>query len=252
MFGEKNKLEAIAMPSPEVLTDEYFTRMYPAEQKEEDTAKGLIAFRPSWWNIAAADKFISNKRRRSMRKSAELPMSQLYVASMKAEAEKYQGTVFLTESLPKPNYTSGTEAYGSKEGSNPNLDPLLPLIQEVFGRTQKNRFSLIWDDVNTIFIPRVKQAIIQKCRNKGLTITPFEVVCTPALVANKLMSEHHPELSSTSTAEWTSTPLLREDGTDSDYRLIVGYADRGGAAYVSYYGRGDACDGGFRLSVVSA
>jgi hypothetical protein len=243
VFGVRNKLEAIPMPSPETLTDEYIARMYPETQQEEEKAKGLIAFRPSWWAQAAPAEFIN---------TPGTTLGQLYVASMKAEARTYQGKTLFTESLQKPNYKDGTQAYGSVEGNNPSLDPLLPVIQEVFGKDQINRFNLTWDQVNNKLIPKVKEAIEKKWKEKKLPVPAFEVICTPALVANRAMRDVYPQNSSTTTGEWSSTPLLKEDGTDSGRRLVVGNAGGGGAAGVGNGGRGGAWVSlGFRLSVVS-
>ena len=67
------------------------------------------------------------------------------------------------------------------------------------------------------------------------------------------MTEQRPENSQTNTSEWTSTNLLKQDGTDSGNRLMVGSSGGGGAGCVGDYHRGRRWyDRGFRLSVVFA
>jgi len=77
------------------------------------------------------------------------------------------------------------------------------------------------------------------------------VILTPAIVSNLQTTLNHPENSQTNTSEWASTILLKQDGTDSGYRLVVGYSGDGGAGYVDDGHRGDRWGSrGFRLSVV--
>ncbi len=239
IFGKDNKLEPIPMPSPETLTDEYFARMYPEKQTEEDKKLKLVSFRPDWWNQPADAAFL-NKRDKKEKDTKVPTWGDLYIASMRTEATTFKGKTFLTESLQKPNYKDGAQAYGSVEGDDPTKDPLLPLIQEVFGEKQTNRFNLKWDDITTKLIPKLKEVVAKKFKDKDLTVPPFDIVCTPALVANRAMTEHRRENSSTTTGEWSSTPFFKEDGTDSGHRLLVGSAAHGGAAYVSYDHRGFA------------
>ena len=234
-------LEKIDLPKPEELIDKYFAKMYPETQREEDTAKGLVSYRPSWWKDKA-DKFIVG--------SAEETWGQTYVRSMKSEAAQLQGALLLTESIQKPKYTDGSQQYGSKDGLDSTVDPLLPVIQEVFG-DKANRFNLTWDKINNDLIPKIKERITAAFIKKGLPIPNFDVILTPALASNIQTTLNLPANSQTNTAEWSSTPLLKQDNTDSGRRLLVGNSDRGGAGYVFGDHRGNSWDNdGFRLSVV--
>ena len=79
------------------------------------------------------------RRRRKQSGREKATWGELYVASMRSEASQLQNTLLLTESIQKPNYIDGTQQYGSKEGLDDTLDPLLPIIHEVFG-DEANRF----------------------------------------------------------------------------------------------------------------
>ena len=234
-------LDTITLPKPEELTDEYFSKMYPETQRDEDTAKGLVSYRPSWWKDKADASIVG---------SAEEIWGQAFIRSMQSEATQLQDSLLLTESIQKPNYTGGSQQYGSKEGADATLDPLLPIIREVFGE-EANRFNLSWDQITNDLLPKVKEKITSSFTAKGLPIPNFDVILTPALVSNIQTTLNHPENSQTTTYEWSSTPLLKQDNTDSGLRLVVGYSGRGGAGYVYGYHRGGSWDyDGFRLSVV--
>jgi len=236
-------MEAIAMPKPEELTPEYFDRWYPAAEREEDRDRGLISFRPYWWNILAPNAMVGD---------ADETWGEAFVRSMIAEAERLRGVTCFTESLQKPNhFDGGSQLYGTKEGREVAKDPLRPIIQEVFGR-DANRFNLTWNQIQTELIPKVEEIITTSLRSKGISSIPkFEVIITPALVGNRQMTECHPENSQTNTCEWSSTPLLKQDNSDSGYRLVVGGSGRGGASCVINGDRERIWSyRGFRLSVV--
>ena len=236
-------LDNIPMPKPEELTEEYFDKMYPVTQREEDTARGLVSFRPSWWNNAADSSIVG---------SAKETWWQAFVRSMKKEAEGFKKMSLFTESIQKPKHIDGSQQYGTKEGTDATQDPLLPIIQEVFG-DKANRFNLTWDQITNKLLPKVKEKITVAFTSKGLSAPDFEVILTPALVSNQQMTNLRSENSQTTTWEWSSTPLLKQDNTDTGRRLFVGDSGLGGAGCVDDNPRGHSGDGrGFRLSVVFA
>ena len=246
VFGDAN-MEISAMPSE--LDDNYFAVMYPNEQSDSDTTSGLTSYLPSFWEERANDEFCISR-------GEDRPtLGKLFITSMRAEAgdPRFRGKLILTESIQKPNYTDGTQGYGTKDGADRTKDPLAPIIQEVFGEEHNHRFSLSWDQVNTELLPKLKEVIVGKFEERGLSIPNFEVVCTPAIVSNLHTTLNHPENSRTNTYEWSSTSLLKEDNTDSGLRLVVGYSGRGGAGCVGDGPRGGQWSfGAFRLSVVFA
>ncbi|MBI5022828.1 MAG: hypothetical protein HZC05_01510, partial [Candidatus Magasanikbacteria bacterium] len=143
-----------------------------------------------------------------------------------------------------------SQQYGTKEGADATLDPLLPIIHEVFGK-EANRFKLSWDDIKEKLLPKVKEKIQDVLTGKHLSVLDFKVILTPALVGNQQMTNLRPENSQTNTYEWTSTPFLKQDNTDSGHRLVVGHSGNGGAGSVDGNHRGSSWDSnGFRLSVV--
>ena len=246
------KLDLTAMPKAEDLTKEYFDKMYPVKQRAEDTARGLTSYRPDWWAETADAAFtISEKEEEASKgKKKRSTRGELYVASMKSEAARFGGSLLFTESIQKPNYKDGTQQYGTTEGTETDKDPLLPVIQEVFGE-EANRFNLTWDQITNELLPKVKEKIQNEFVGKRITVPNFEVILTPALVSNLQTTLNHPENSQTNTYEWTSTILSKQDETDSGYRLLVGDSETGGAGCVDGAHRENRWDDrGFRLSVV--
>ena len=235
------KLDLTAMPKEEELTDEYFDKMYPVKQRAEDTTRGLTSYRPNWWN-ESSNKEITGPDKETW--------GQAFERSMRAEAEQFKESVIFTESIQKPKYKDGKQQYGTIEGTEPDKDPLLPIIQKVFGK-KANRFNLTWDQITNELLPKVKEKIKDEFAGRCATIPDFEVILTPAIVSNLQTTLNHPENSQTNTSEWTSTILLKQDGTDSGYRLLVGDSERGGAGSVGDDPRESRWgDRGFRLSVV--
>ena len=229
------------MPKEEELTDEYFDKMYPVKQRAEDTTRGLTSYRPNWWN-ESSNKEITGPDKETW--------GQAFERSMRAEAEQFKESVIFTESIQKPKYKDGKQQYGTIEGTEPDKDPLLPIIQKVFGK-KANRFNLTWDQITNELLPKVKEKIKDEFAGRCATIPDFEVILTPAIVSNLQTTLNHPENSQTNTSEWTSTILLKQDGTDSGYRLLVGDSERGGAGSVGDDPRESRWgDRGFRLSVV--
>ena len=235
------KLDLTAMPKEEELTDEYFDKMYPVKQRAEDTTRGLTSYRPNWWN-ESSNKEITGPDKETW--------GQAFERSMRAEAEQFKESVIFTESIQKPKYKDGKQQYGTIEGTEPDKDPLLPIIQKVFGK-KANRFNLTWDQITEKLLPKVKEKIKDEFAGRCATIPDFEVILTPVIVSNLQTTLNHPENSQTNTSEWASTILLKQDGTDSGYRLVVGYSGNGGAGYVGHDHREDRWGpGGVRLSVV--
>ena len=235
------KLDLTAMPKEEELTDEYFDKMYPVKQRAEDTTRGLTSYRPNWWN-ESSNKEITGPDKETW--------GQAFERSMRAEAEQFKESVIFTESIQKPKYKDGKQQYGTIEGTEPDKDPLLPIIQKVFGK-KANRFNLTWDQITNELLPKVKEKIKDEFAGRCATIPDFEVILTPAIVSNLQTTLNHPENSQTNTSEWASTILLKQDGTDSGYRLVAGFSEDGGAGFVYYVPRENRWNGrGFRLSVV--
>ena len=240
IFGTGN-LELSVIPGEEQLTDEYFKAMYPEKQREEDTTRGLTSYNPSHFkNNADADLIGSTEA------TVETWLSA-YQRSIRATVKELQGQLILTESVYKPTYTDGKQQYTTKDGQS---DPLLPIIQEVFGE-DTNRYDLTHNHWTTELIPKVKEKIIKAFTDKGLTSPNFEIILTPAIVFNQQTTLNHPENSTTSTYEWSDDILLKQDNTDSGFRLMVGRSGLGGAGYVVRDRRGGSwINGGGRLSVV--
>src|SRR3989339_214707 len=235
------KLDLTAMPKEEELTDEYFDKMYPVKQRAEDTTRGLTSYRPNWWN-ESSNKEITGPDKETW--------GQAFERSMRAEAEQFKESVIFTESIQKPNYKDGKQQYGTIEGTEPDKDPLLPIIQKVFGK-KANRFNLTWDQITNELLPKVKEKIKDEFAGRCATIPDFEVILTPAIVSNLQTTLIHPENSQTNTSEWASTILLKQDGTDSGDRLVAGFSEDGGAGFVYYVPRENRWSiRGFRLSVV--
>jgi MoxR-like ATPase len=251
IFGENN-LELILLPSAEQITADYLEMMYPKKQSSEDNKTGLINKRGDWWdNTADAAFTISEKEEKaSGGKKKRAAWGELYIASMKSEAAQLEGSLLFSESIQKPKYKDGSQQYGTKEGDDADKDPLLPIIKEVFGE-KANRFNLSWDEITTKLIPKVKEKIQEALADKHLSVPKFEVILTPAVVSNLQTTLNHPENSQTNTYEWTSTILLKQDGTDSGNRLLSGDSERGGAGFVNSSRRGNRWfTRGVRLSVV--
>lgn len=218
---------------------EYFKMMYPASKKPSDEQKGLVSHLPDWWNNDADVSVVGGREK----------WSASFTRSITTDAEALKGQLFLTEAIQKPNFINGSQQYGTKEGRDNTKDYLLPIIQEIFG-DNKNRFNLNWDQVNQV-AARVKEKIVTELNDRHLPVIDFDIQITPAIVANMEMTLRHPENSTTNTFEWCSTPLLKQDDTDSGFRLLVGRSGRGGAGFVNFGPRDLAWfSRGFRLSVV--
>jgi len=232
-------MDKIRMPKPEELTDEYFERMYPENERQEDVARGLKSETHGWW-----------KNKTSNFEPAEETKGQAYKRSMIGEAVRLGGKSLLTETIQKPKFRDDFPQYGTTKGIDVTKDPLLAIVKEVFGERAK-RFNHRWDELTEKLLPAVKNKIAEKLKNKGLAVPEFGVILTPAVVSNLQMTYLRPENSRTDTAEWTSTILLKQDGSETDSCLWVGLSDHGGAAAVD----GTPCGSkgirlGFRLSVV--
>ena len=246
MFGEKN-LEPMILPTPEQFNEKYMDALYPPKETADDKAKGIINHYPEWWDKESSERYKTKQRE---------TWGKVFVHSMQAELQMRQkaspgeNPVILLESVRKPNYISGNQHYGSTEGTDPTLDPLLPIIQEVFGE-DATRFNHSHDELVNQLIPRVKEKIIAKLKSQGLAIPSFDVILAPAVACNLQTVLNHPENSQTNTWELSSDILLDKDGKDSGSRLDVGSAGHGGAGGVNDAHRGAHGGGrGFRLAVV--
>ena len=241
IFGQQN-LEPMPLPSPDTLDDpDYQAMMYPKEQNPQDQNQGLISYRSSWWNESAQE----------ITQQPET-WGQAYIRSLKEELTQLKNSFILIESIPKPNYTDGGQHYGTKDGQDPQQDPLLPIFQETFGQ-DKNRFNYSHDELTEKLLPQIKRKIIDQFQKQNLNFNPdqIQVTLTPAHLFNLQTSLNQSQNSQTNTWEWSSTPLLDKNNQDSGHRLNVGYSDRGGAANVDNDLRGDHWDsGGARLAVV--
>jgi len=242
VFGADN-LRPLIVPTVEELQDlneSYQTTMYPEKQSEQDKKRGLTSYRPNWWNDKS-DKDVTH---------SDETWGQAYIRSMRQELQETGGTILFAETIKKPNYRDGKQQYGSVQGEDPSLDPLLPIFKEVFGE-DANRFNHSWDEIQDRLIPIVKQKLEQSFKDKGLSIPAFEVSMLPATALNSQMTFQTPENSQTDTYEWTSTVLTDGQGQDTGRRLFVGRVDSGGAARVDSGPRGFLwAIWGVRLAVV--
>ena len=225
------------------LNDAYINAMYPATQSEADTKRGLKAYRPSPWawdqTVSVEGTFKTNDT-----------WGKVYVGSMREELKNLGGSLVLLDTATKPNYTDGSQNYGSVEGKDPKADPLLPLFQEAFGK-DASRFYRTWREIEAKLLPLAKKKIQESFASRGLEETDFEVMLVPAVLDNQEMTLKNPESSSTNTWDWTSTPLLDDKGTDTGRRLSVGSSEDGGAGGVIDAGRGLRDDNlGARLAVI--
>lgn len=240
VFGMGN-LEPVIMPEPESLDNDYFEMMFPKEQREEDKARGLISYRPKWWEEEANAGIFKPKKE---------TWGEVFIRSMKAEAERLQGKIIFTESIRRPEQIyEDSQQYGTKEGKDKTKDPLLAIIKGVFG-DKVSRFSLSWDEINMRLLPKVKEEIEKKFEGEGLEVPSFEVMITPALVRNEQITEKHPENSRSYTNELTSTVFQGQDGKDTGLRVVLGYHGEGGISCFRSYPQSIRTNCGFCLLVV--
>ena len=242
-----NGMELRVVPTVEELhglDQEYADLMYPEHQRSEDTAAGLLSHRPSWFSNRA-DEFADHRP-----PADRGTWGEAYLRSMRQELSTLGNSLVFVETTQKPEYTNGKQHYGTKKGTKPSADPLLPLFQEVFGE-DANRFNHTWDELETQLLPKIKEKIIQSLQKKHLPIPNFDVILLPASISNIEMTLYHPENSTTNTYEWTSTPLIDDINNDTGYRLAVGDSDGGGAGDVDDDRRDHRNVGlGTRLAVV--
>jgi hypothetical protein len=196
----------------------------------------LIAYRPDWWKNAVT---VSGKFQGET-------IGMAYLRSMREELKQMGGKLVLIDVTEKPNYKQGgTQLYGSSEGTYPSLDPLLPLFKEAFPNKQyPNRFTHAWNELETRLIPLIRKRIEAAFEKKKLPKIPFKVMLEPALLQNIRMMYRAQSSSKTNTFEWSSTPLIDQDGkeTEDGHRLLGGYSGLGGSAYVFEFSRSAAFD----------
>jgi hypothetical protein len=217
--------------TPEQVTEEldrlpYVQEHFPLSQSAEDTARGLTRHRPNWWNQEAkldvgapAKKIIAPT------------WGLAYLRSIAYELQNLQGSTVLLDTATKPVYTDGSQHYGSTEGTDSSLDPLLPLFQEVFGENT-NRFNHSWDELQSRLLPALKDKLLSHLSSRGLSSTDFDVILTPFHTDQQFMEHDSPESSSTNTLEWANTPFIDKDGSPSGRRLLAGNSVNGGSGYV--------------------
>jgi hypothetical protein len=247
LFGTNN-LKPFTLPTAEELRNldgDYLAMMYPDRavhqtQIDEDKAKGLISYRPNWFSQEADESVVKTKE----------TWWQAYKRSLLAELTELGGSILLAETIQKPKYTNGTQQYGSIDGTDPSLDPLLSVFHEVFG-ADSNRFNHTWDEIQTQLIPKVKAKLTQNLKDKGLPIPNFDIIMLPATASSLQTTFQTQDNSKTDTNEWNSTILRDVTGNDTDRRLSSGYSAAGGAARLSDGHRGDHWGSrGVRLAVV--
>ncbi len=206
-FGENKPF--ISEPiHPEELTAEWFNKMYPVEQTEEDSKKGLVNYRSTSMKQTGLD--------------GNRIGSEVFFEIMKKEAEqlaqKYD--LFVTESIQKPSVTTFQEKhYGSQEGLSKNLDIVESIITWCDGlpptASRYGRFKLCIDEVN-IILAKIKEMICNDWNEKKLKYRDFDVILTPALLFRQLC-EVYPALTQTLGEERTSTL-----GLNTWQNLVVG------------------------------
>ncbi|MFA4845574.1 MAG: hypothetical protein WC654_03380 [Patescibacteria group bacterium] len=233
--------------TPEEVTAEldkipYVAEHFPLTQSAEDTARGLTRTRPSWWEDVPTVK-VDGKPIASTNGLA-------YLRAIARQQDSLKGSTILLDTAIKPHYTNGSQHYGSTEGTDESLDPLLPLFREVFGETS-NRFNHTHTDLTTKLLPKLKEKLTEHFTSKGLPTIPFEVTLTPFHSDQQFMVSDSRESSSTNCYEWTSTPLIDQNGTGAGRFLLAGGSERGGSGCVDVYPPSDGRDfRGARLAVV--
>lgn len=236
--------------TPEQVTAEldrlpYVQEHFPSAQSETDTAHGLTRHRPSWWGQTA-----TLNEGTASEKTIAPTWGLAYVRSIASEIQDLRGSTILMDTATKPRHIDGSQHYGSPEGTDPSLDPLLPLFQEVFGEGT-NRFNHTFDELQTRLLPVLKAKIEAHLVSKGLSSTDFDVILAPFHTDQAFMENDSPESSSTNTWEWTGTPLMDANLSPTGHRFLAGYSDGGGSGCVFDYHPSDRNDGGgARLAVV--
>ncbi|MFA4845571.1 MAG: AAA family ATPase [Patescibacteria group bacterium] len=220
----------------------YVQEHFPLTQSAEDTARGLTRTRPSWWKDVPTVK-VDGK--------PIAPTNGLaYLRAIARQQDSLKGSTILLDTAIKPNYKDGSQHYGSTEGTDDSLDPLLPLFREVFGETA-NRFNHTYTDITTKLLPKIKEKLTELFAKKGLPTIPFDVTLTPFHSDQQFMVSDSRESSSTNCYEWTSTPLIDQNGTEAGLFLFAGDSGYGGSGYVYDGLPSGRVDGrGARLAVV--
>lgn len=247
----KGNSEVFLLPTPKELDDfstDYLTMMYPKTQEGSDSQKTpepLTSYCPSWFeNPAKIEGF----------DFGDETWFQAYLRSIKQELETFKAdkaSFVLLETTQKPNYTDGSQHYGTKEGTDPSQDLLLSIFQEVFNDPKANRFNHTFDELTNQLIPKIEEKIKQLFQDKKLPIPKFKVILCPTYLFNLQTTLLHPANSQTNTWERSSTPLLDTQNKDTVLRLGVGGSSGGGASNVGDVHRGHRFGlGGARFAVV--
>lgn len=250
--GGKPNLEARYLPTAgdlKDLADKYSQVMYPAEdparqKRDADNHQGLVTWRPESFGAAVSIKGFDFQGETWEKALPRFMREELNILHSSCHP------LILIETLQKPNYIDGSQHYGTKEGTDPSKDPLLPFLREVFGE-DANRFNHYHNKLTEILLPRIEAAIKAKFEERKIEPPNFKVVLVPASISNLEMTLFHPENSTTTSWEWNSTVLTDKNRQDSGRRLFSGRSDVGGASVVGDGGASGPWDrGGCRLAVV--
>ncbi len=201
----------------------YVALNFPAATSDADKARGVVRHRPNWWSDVP-DLEVGG-----------VPVAPTwglaFLRSIAAHQDSFAGATLLLDSAPKPKYIDGSQHYGSAAGTDASLDPLLPLFREAFGPTA-SRFSHTHDQLVSTLLPLAREKVRAVLAAKGLPTDNVEVILAPFQSDQRFMSETSPESSSTDMSEWTSTPLVDQNGAGAGRFLLAGGSGRGGAGYV--------------------
>lgn len=177
------------------LDNEYMKVMYPKKQWKKDTERGLKSIRSERWDKQMETETVGVTKKGSV----------LFRESLRGELESEGGNFALIDTTVRPaQYNNNSKYYGSKEGNNPELDPLLPIFQQAFGQ-DATRFGHSASRFIEKLLPAAERMIRKQFREKGLPVPSFCVMLVPATAFNIQTTLFHPENSQDRCAEWTNT-----------------------------------------------
>jgi len=161
----------------------------------------------------------------------------IYESYLPKDAMKLPGCWVLVDAREKPEYKSGDQNY---KDDNNFLGPILEVLRKkgliLQFKHPQSRFNISPEELEK---PEVVAAIAEVCGLKP------EQVSTPRMIEfNVLGNIRHPEWGKppSDCGEWFS-----DKNKAGQRRLVGGYSDDGGLAYVNWHGPDDRLDGvGFR------